>query len=78
MRRLEKMILVYATGEPGFLEFATTRNRGSLPTGAKVLAIADDERTTELLGENTFSRMTDEEYYELRGLINQMQQSGQS
>ena len=70
------MILVYSTGEPGFLEFATACNHGSLPAGAKLLAIADQERTTELLGENTFSRMTDEEYYELQGVINQARQAG--
>lgn len=71
------MILVYATGEPGFLEFATASKKSLLPSGAKVLAIADGERTTELLGENTFHRMTDEEYYELQGMIKQVRQSGQ-
>jgi hypothetical protein len=30
-----------------------------------------------LLGENTFSRMTDEEYYELQGAINHARQAGQ-
>lgn len=71
------MTLVYATGEPGYLEFATASNQGSLPSGAKVLAIADGERTTELLGENTFQRMTDEEYYALQEVLNNMQKSGQ-
>jgi hypothetical protein len=71
------MKLVYATGEPGFFEFATASNQRSLPSGAKVLAIADGERTTKFLGENTFSRMTDEEYYELQGMINNVRESGQ-
>ena len=71
------MIIVYATGEPGLLEFATASNRRSLPSDAKILAIADGERTTELVGENTFHQMTDEEYYELQGIINDMRQSGE-
>jgi hypothetical protein len=70
------MILVYATGEPGFWEFATASKQSSLPSGAKVLAIADGERTTELVGENTFHRMTDEEYYELQGILNDVRQFG--
>ena len=69
------MTLVYAIGEPGFLEFATASNRGLLPIGARVLAIADGERTTELLDEHTFNRMTDEEYYALQGMINHVRQS---
>ena len=70
------MILVYATGEPGFLEFATAGNQSLLPSGAKILAVAEGGRTTELLGENTFHRMTDQEYYELQGIINSVRQSG--
>lgn len=69
------MTLVYATGEPGFLEFATASSRCSLPLGAKVLAITDSERTTELLDEHTFNRMTDEEYYALQGMLNRLRQS---
>lgn len=71
------MILVYATGEPGFLEFATANNRRLLPSGAMILAVADGGRATELLDEETFTRMTDEEYYELQGMINQVRQSAQ-
>jgi hypothetical protein len=71
------MTLVYATGEPGYLEFATANNRGLLPEGATILAIADGERTTELLDEHTFKRMTDEEYYELQGMLNHVRQSRQ-
>lgn len=69
------MTLVYATGEPGFLEFATASNRSLLPLGAKVLAISDGERTTELLDEHIFNRMTDAEYYELQGMINRVRQA---
>ena len=69
------MTLVYATGEPGYLEFAIASNRSLLPLGATILAITDGERTTELLDEHTFNRMTDEEYYELQGIINHVRQS---
>ena len=69
------MTLVYATGEPGFLEFAIASNRGLLPKGATILAVTDGERLTELLDEHTFNRMTDEEYYELQGIINHVRQS---
>ncbi len=71
------MILVYATGEPGFLEFATASNHRQLPSGATILAVADGGRATELLDETTFTRMTDEEYYELQGMINYVRQSAQ-
>jgi hypothetical protein len=68
------MILVYAIGQPGFLEFATASNHGLLPSGATILAIADGARTTELLDEHTFNRMTDEEYYELQGMLREVRQ----
>lgn len=63
------MRLIYATGQPRFFEFATADNRRQLPAGATILALVEGERTTSLLDERTFERMTDEEYYELRGLI---------
>lgn len=69
------MTLVYATGEPGFFEFATASNPSLLPLGATILAITDGERTTELLDEHTFNRMTDAEYYALQGMINHLRQS---
>jgi hypothetical protein len=68
------VILVYATGQPGFLEFATASNQRLLPSGATVIAIADGERTTEFLDEYTFNRMTDEEYYELQGMLSNVRQ----
>lgn len=63
------MTIVYALGQPRFFEFATARSRHLLPAGAVILAICDGERTTDLLDECTFQRMSDEEYYELQGLI---------
>jgi hypothetical protein len=71
------MTLVYATGQPGFLEFATASNHGLLPSGATVLAIADGARATELLDEHTFKQMSDEEYYELQGMLREVLQHEQ-
>ena len=72
------MTLIYATGQPRFLEFATASSRRHLPAGATVLAVSDGERITQLLDEATFDRMTDEEYYQLQGLINDARQREQS
>lgn len=63
------MTVVYATGQPRFFEFATASGRDSLPAGAFVVAVCDGERTTEFIDEATFERMSDEEYYELQGII---------
>ncbi|MFL6231198.1 MAG: hypothetical protein ACJ741_20680 [Pyrinomonadaceae bacterium] len=67
------MTLVYATGQPRSLEFATAASRRLVPGGATVLAVVDDERAVAMLDEQTFERMTDTEYYELQGLINSAQ-----
>lgn len=64
------MTLIYATGQPRFFEFATTCCHPKLPAEALVLAACEGEHTTSLIDEHTFNRMSDEEYYELQGLIN--------
>lgn len=64
------MTLVYATGEPRSLEFATAASR-NVPAGAKVLAVVEGGRAAEFLDEQTFERMSDEEYYALQRLINE-------
>ena len=69
------MTLVYATGQPRFLEFATASSRRQLPEDATVLAIIDAGRTEDLLDDPTFEQMTDAEYYQLRGLINDARRS---
>jgi hypothetical protein len=68
------MTLVYATGRPRFFEFATACCHPKLPADAVVLATCEGEHTTSLLDEQTFNRMSDEEYYELQGLINAARQ----
>jgi hypothetical protein len=64
------MTLVYATGQPRFLEFATASSRRQIPVGATVLAVVDARRMEDLLDDPTFEQMTDAEYYELREMIN--------
>ena len=64
------MTLVYATGQPRFLEFATASSRRQVPAGATVLAVVEAGRTEDLIDDPTFEQMTDVEYYELRELIN--------
>jgi hypothetical protein len=68
------MTLVYATGRPRNFEFATACCHPKLPADAVVLATCEGEHTTSLLDEQTFNRMSDEEYYELQGLINAARQ----
>jgi hypothetical protein len=64
------MTLVYATGQPRQLEFATAGSRRQVPAGASVLAVVEAGRTEDLLDETIFEQMTDVEYYELREMIN--------
>ncbi|HEY9402917.1 MAG TPA: hypothetical protein VIQ24_09495 [Pyrinomonadaceae bacterium] len=68
------MTLVYATGRPRNFEFATACCHPKLPADAVVLASCEGEHTTSLLDEQTFNRMSDEEYYELQGLISDARQ----
>ena len=65
------MTLVYATGQPRSLEFAAAASRRLVPAGATVLAVVEEGRAVEFLDEETFERMSDEEYYALQGLINE-------
>lgn len=64
------MTLVYATGQPRSLEFAAVGSRRLVPADGRVVAVVDDGCTVELLDEQTFERMSDEEYYAMQGLIN--------
>jgi hypothetical protein len=67
------MTIIYATGQPRFFEFGTTNHHEQLPAGAIVLAVAERDHVAAHLDEDIFARMTDEEYYELQGMINRTQ-----
>ena len=68
------MQVIYATGEPRYLDFAVTDNRSSVPLGAILLAICTAEKTMENLDEDLFNSITDEEYYTFRALVTQAEQ----
>ncbi|HEV7374154.1 MAG TPA: hypothetical protein VGN95_05530 [Pyrinomonadaceae bacterium] len=64
------MHIVYATSTPRFLEFYLTDKREAVPAGATVFAICTNNRTIENQDEDLFNTITDEEYYELKAMIN--------
>jgi hypothetical protein len=68
------MKVIYATGEPRYLDFAVTNNRSAVPAGAILLAICTGEKTMENLDEDLFNALTDEEYYAFRALVNEAEQ----
>jgi hypothetical protein len=63
--------IVYATSTPRFLEFYLTDKREAVPAGATVFAICTNDRTIENQDEDLFNAITDEEYYELKAMINE-------
>lgn len=72
------MTIIYATGQPRHFEFSTANNQEQLPSGAIVLAVADGNRLDEHLDERIFAQMSDEEYYQLQGIINETQRPEQT
>ena len=64
------MMIVYATGEPGYLEFHLAQDQKAIPENSTIYAICDGERCDNSLDEYTFRAMTDGEYYELQTSIN--------
>jgi hypothetical protein len=73
-KEVETMTIIYAKGQPRFFEFGIASNRQQLPPGAVVLAVANGDHVAEHLDDDIFARMTDEEYYELQGLIKDTRQ----
>lgn len=74
------MHLVYAT-EQRERDFKIAEEPGEVPAGARVYATCTPESTTENVGEITFQRMTDEEYYELKAMVREARErarAGQS
>jgi hypothetical protein len=63
--------IVYATSAPRFLEFYLTDKREAVPAGATVFAICTNNRTIENQDEDFFNAITDEEYYQLKAMINE-------
>ena len=68
------MRFIYAMGQPGRLDFAVTDQRSSVPPHAILLAICTPERTLKNLDEDFFDAMTNEEYYNLSALVNEVEE----
>jgi hypothetical protein len=63
--------IVYATSTPRFLEFHMADKREAVPAGSTIFAICTSERTIENQDEDLFNAITDEEYYELKAMIDE-------
>ena len=68
------MQFVYATGQPGHMEFATTNRQERVPSGATIYATLCGSKAVENLDEHTFNAMSDEEFYTYRSLIQNARQ----
>lgn len=64
------MLIVYATGIPGYLEFHLAHDRKGVPQNSIILAICNGEHREDYLDDYTCRTMTDGEYYALQTSIN--------
>ena len=65
------MTTIYATGDPGSMDFHLAQRGEAIPEAAIVYAVCDGNRCMDHLDEHTCRTMTDGEYYELQALIRQ-------
>jgi len=63
--------VIYATGEPGYLEFAIVDQRRAVPAGARVFAICNGDRVVSELDERLFAAMSDVDYYDYMAVLRQ-------
>lgn len=63
------MRLVYATGQPRFMEFNIASTPDRVPAGARVFAACTADRAEEHLDEQTFGAMSDEEFFTFKQLV---------
>ncbi|PYS51809.1 MAG: hypothetical protein DMF68_03145 [Acidobacteria bacterium] len=68
------MRVIYATGQPRYLNFAVVDRREDVPAGATLFAICTTSRTMENMDEDLFDAITDEEYYTFRQLVTEAEQ----
>ena len=68
------MRVIYAIGEPRYLNFAVADRREAVPAGAILFAICTATRTMENLDEDLFDAITDEEYYTFRAMVSEAEQ----
>ncbi|HUQ33559.1 MAG TPA: hypothetical protein VM095_15660 [Pyrinomonadaceae bacterium] len=69
------MRFIYGMESARDLEFDVAFEREAVPEGAEVYAVCDDALTLHQLNEETFARMTDEEYFMLRALITESERA---
>jgi hypothetical protein len=67
------MCIVYATGGPRRFDFGKAEHGGRPPAGATVFAACDGERVSQWLDDYTFDAMSDVEFYEMRGLVEEVE-----
>ena len=65
------MQVIYATGEPGYLDFAIVEQRRAVPGGARVFAICKGDRVVSELDEMLFAAISDVDYYNYMAVLRQ-------
>ena len=65
------MQVIYATGEPGYLDFGIAEQRRAVPAGAKVFAICNGDRVVSELDERLFAALSDADYYDYKAVLRQ-------
>lgn len=63
------MQVIYATGQPGMLDFAIAEQRRAVPDGATVFAICAGDRVVSQVDERLFAAISDVEYYNYMALL---------
>ena len=66
------MQVIYATGEPGYLDFAIAEQRRAIPAGAKVFAICNGDRVVSEVDERLFAANSDVEYYDYMAVVQRL------
>jgi hypothetical protein len=68
-RRRKIVQVIYATGEPGYLDFAIVEQRRAVPGGARVFAICKGDRVVSELDEMLFAAISDVDYYNYMAVL---------
>ena len=63
------MQVIYATGEPGYLDFAIVEQRRAVPAGARVFAVCNGDRVVSELDERLFAAISDVDYYDYMAIL---------
>ncbi len=69
------MQFVYATGRPRNMDFAITSRQEAIPSEAIIYATCYGQKAIENIDDDTFSAMTDEEFYTYKSLVQDARRS---